>query len=369
MARGVLALADVSSRIEFATPAVVKQALDRRVRAFMEGRAATDSPQMYVKSAALLLVAAASYFALVFRAQGPLSVAASATVLALALVGIGFNVQHDGNHGGFSRSRWVNRATGFTLDLIGASSYYWKLKHNLNHHTYTNIPREDGDIDVSWFARVCDDHRWYWFHRYQHWYLWFLYSFVHLRYFYSDWVCLLTGRMDGKPTRRPAGAELATFLVGKAGYLSLALAIPATRHSWTSVAVGFVAISMVMGILFSVVFQLAHLVDTVQHPSASDGGKRDEWVVHQIQTTSNFATGSRFLGMALGGLNFQREHHLFPRISHVHYPALARIVREVCDEHQVPYAETPRLGDALRSHYRFLEQMGRQPGGGGLAAR
>lgn len=327
----------------------------------MGARRSTDSVEMYAKSALLIAIAALSYGFLVFRADTPLPAMAAAVVLALALVGIGFNVQHDGNHGGFSQWRWINRATGFTLDLIGASSYYWKQKHNLDHHTYTNIPHEDADIEVGWFARMCDDHQWHWFHRYQHYYLWFLYAFVHLRYVYSDWLCLATGTMGGKRVKRPAGGDLVTLLSGKAIYLALAVAIPLTQHGVGAVAAGFVAISMMMGIIFSIVFQLAHTVDTVEHPSEQDGVHRDEWAVHQILTTSNFATGSRFLCFALGGLNFQREHHLFPRISHVHYPALSRVVKEVCDEHNVKYAETPKLIDALRSHYRFLKQMGSKP--------
>jgi len=336
-------------------------ALEQRVRSFIGSRRTTDSIEMYIKAAALILLSLASYVVLVFRDNSlPVDIGAC-VVLALALAGIGFNVQHDGNHGGFSKSRLVNRATGFTLDLIGASSYYWKQKHNLNHHTYTNIPEEDADIELGWFARMCDDHDWHWFHRYQQFYLWFLYAFVHVRYVYSDWLCLITGIQGGKRVRRPSGGDLATLLSGKAIFLALAFVLPFTQHSALAVTGGFLAVSMLMGIIFSIVFQLAHTVDTVEHPSEKDGVQRDEWVVHQIRTTSNFATGSRFLRVALGGLNFQREHHLFPKISHVHYPALARIVKQVCDEYNVKYAETPRLADALRSHYRFLKHMGSKP--------
>ena len=319
---------------------------------------------MYIKSVGLLATTVVAYVFLVFRAETPLAAIAAGLILALALVGIGFNVQHDGNHGGFSKSQWVNRSAGFTLDLIGASSYYWKIKHNIKHHTYTNIPEEDDDIELGWFARMCDDQEWRWFHRYQQFYLWFLYSFVHLRYIYSDWRNLITGQVHGKPVKRPAGVDLVMMLVGKAVYLTLAFAIPLTRFRWPVVVLSFLAVSMVMGIIFSIVFQLAHTVDTVEHPSEQTGNSHAEWVVHQIQTTSDFATGSRFLSVALGGLNFQREHHLFPKISHVHYPALAQVVKDFCDEHHVKYAETPRLMDALRSHFRYLKQMGLKPDSG-----
>src|SRR4051812_43875108 len=121
----------MSSSPEFASPAVVKLALDERVRAFIGSRRMTDSVEMYVKAIALILIAVASWSVLVFRDSSTLVDLAMIAVLSLSLVGIGFNVQHDGNHGGFSRLKWVNKSAGFTLDILGASSYFWKLKHNL----------------------------------------------------------------------------------------------------------------------------------------------------------------------------------------------------------------------------------------------
>lgn len=349
------------SAIEFASPAVVKRALDARVREVIGSREMTDSPALYLKAAFLLALSAGAYGFLVFGASSAGPALAAGALLAFGVVGIGLNIQHDGNHGGFSRRAWVNGAAGFTLDLIGASSYFWRQRHNHNHHTYTNIPRHDADIAVGWFARMCDDHTWHWFHRYQQFYLWFLYAFVHLRYLYGDWKALVTGRIDCVPVRRPRGRDLALFFAGKSAYLGLALALPMTRHAPLTVIGWFVAISMVMGILFSIVFQLAHSVDTVDHPTLASSAHCDEWVVHQIRTTANFATGNAWITAAVGGLNFQREHHLFPRISHVHYPELAGIVKEVCREHNVRLAESPTLWLALRSHYRFLKSMGVRP--------
>ena len=135
---------------------------------------------------------------------------------------------------------------------------------------------------------------------------------------------------------------------------------PAT-HTAGHVLGVYVLVSMGMGLIFSVVFQLAHTVDVVEHPVAGDLDHRPEWVVHQIATTANFATGSRVATFLLGGLNHQREHHLFPRVAHVHYPALERVVREVCDEHGVPCRENVTLTDALRSHYRYVRGMGVKP--------
>jgi linoleoyl-CoA desaturase len=245
---------------------------------------------------------------------------------------------------------------------MGASSYFWKDKHNHNHHVYTNIPHEDADINLGPMARLSVDHEWRWWHRYQHVYLWVLYTGVHLRYLYSDLQRLFFGKNDGLSAGYPKGADMAWLLGGKLFFFTVAFAIPLTRHDAGTVFGIYVLVSMTMGFIFSVVFQLAHTVDNVEHPA--HGETRPEWVVHQIATTANFATRSRLATLLLGGLNYQREHHLFPRIAHVHYPALAKMVQEVCAEHGVPCRENVTLMDALRSHYNFVRQMGMKPAAG-----
>ena len=347
--------------IEFATPSTVKHAIDQRVKAHLGTRRTRDSGLMYAKALGFLAASAASYWMLVFETASWQGTAGWGMILALSLVGIGFNVQHDGNHGGFSRFPVVNRVAGFTLDLIGASSYFWKDKHNHSHHVFTNIPEEDADINLGPLARLSEDHRWLWFHRYQHLYLWVLYAFVHLRYLYSDVQRLLLGKRDGLSAGAPRGGDLAALLFGKAVFLGLAFGVPLTRHGFGTVLGVYVGVSMVMGVVFSIVFQLAHSVDIVEHPVASDGSSHAEWAVHQIRTTANFAPGNRFLTFSLGGLNYQREHHLFPKVAHVHYPGIARIVREVCAEHHVDVCEAPSVAEALRSHYRFVRRMGMKP--------
>jgi linoleoyl-CoA desaturase len=349
--------------IDFAVPAVLKPVLDGRVRLLVGDRRTVDSPLMYLKAAALFAAAGVSYVMLVFWTSSALAAVGWGLGLALALVGIGFNVQHDGNHGTFSRHPWVNRLAGHSLDVIGASSYFWKDKHNHGHHVYTNIPCEDADIELGPLARLSADHRWRWWHRYQHVYLWGLYTLVHLRYLYSDVQRLAFGKKDRVATGYPRGGDLAGLIVGKAIFLTVALVIPATRHPFGRVTGVYVLVSMLMGLIFSVVFQLAHTVDVVEHPTREECEHRPEWVQHQIETTANFAADSRVMTFLLGGLNFQREHHLFPRVAHVHYPAFARIVRDVCLERGIACRENVTFIDAVRSHYRFVRRMGVKPAG------
>jgi linoleoyl-CoA desaturase len=63
----------------------------------------------------------------------------------------------------------------------------------------------------------------------------------------------------------------------------------------------------------------------------------------------------------VGGLNFQIEHHLFPTLSHVNYPAIAGVVEQTCREYGVPYNVNRSFGGAVASHFRWLKRMGRPP--------
>jgi linoleoyl-CoA desaturase len=360
-------LGNVRNRPEFPAPAVLKHAIDIRVKALIGNRRTVDSPLMYAKAAMLIGTAIVSYYFLVFRAETFLQVAISAVPLALALVGIGFNVQHDGNHGTFSKHPIVNRLAGWTLDLMGASSYFWGDKHNHNHHVYTNIPEEDADIDLGPLARMSPGQPWYWWHQYQHIYLWVLYSLVHFRYLWSDIQRLFLGKADGLTTGYPKGANLAWLWSGKLFFWTVAFVIPFSLHPVGRVLGVYAFVSMTMGIIFAVVFQMAHSVDNVRHPETHDEENRPEWVVHQIETTANFAVDSWAARFLLGGLNYQREHHLYPRIAHVHYPAIAKVVKEVCAEHGVPCHENRTLFEGIRSHYRYVQSMGRKPAAAAVA--
>jgi linoleoyl-CoA desaturase len=147
--------------------------------------------------------------------------------------------------------------------------------------------------------------------------------------------------------------------VGKLLFLTLAFAIPMAFHRWWVVLAYYGVVAFMLGLNLAVVFVLAHCVSEADFAPA--GEVDSEWAAHQIETTVDFARNSRFLNWYLGGLNLQVEHHLFPNICHVHYPALAEIVEEVSREYGVRYAFHPTMLDAMRSHYRMLREMGRTP--------
>jgi linoleoyl-CoA desaturase len=243
---------------------------------------------------------------------------------------------------------------GLTLDMLGASSYVWHWKHNVFHHTYTNLHGSDADIDVVPFARLAPAQPRYRIHRLQQFYMWALYGFLLPKWhFVDDFKDLARARIARGRMPRPRGWSLVRLIGGKMVFFGWTLVVPFFLHKWW-VVVGFYALVwFLVGLILGVVFQLAHCVEEAQFP-AQPGA----WTAHQVQTTVNFARKSRLLTWYLGGLNFQIEHHLFPKVCHVHYPRISEIVEAVCAEFGVRYHAHDKLRDAISSHWRFLRRMG-----------
>lgn len=352
-----------STLVKFARSDGFMQALRERVDGYFAStnQSKRDHPRMYVKTAVILTWLVASYVGLVFWASSWPAALALSVSLGIAMAAVGFNIQHDGGHGAYSRHPWVNGAMAFTLDVLGGSSFIWKRTHNVIHHSYTNVTGVDGDIDLGFMGRLSPHQPRYAFHRIQHLYLWFLYGFITFKWqFRDDYQALLTGRVGESKISRPKGAELALLILGKVLFMALAFALPLYLHAWYNVALCFFAASFAQGVLLSVVFQLAHCVEHADFPMPDAATNRIEnaWAVHQVETTVDFARDSWLATYFTGGLNFQIEHHLFPQICHIHYPEISKIVEATSAEFGVHYTAHPTAFSAIRSHYRWLKQMG-----------
>jgi linoleoyl-CoA desaturase len=337
--------------------------LRRRVDQYFRssGRRQRDCPRMYLKTALIFGWLAASYGMLVFVVETWWLGLPLAILLGLSMATMGFNIQHDAGHHAYSNRRWINKLMAMTLDLLGGSSYVWAKKHNLIHHSYANITGYDDDINIGIFGRLSPHQKRLKIHRLQHFYLWVLYGFLPVKWqVYDDFRDVVTGRSGGHRLARPKGWDLVTFLGGKLVFFSLALVIPLLQHPIWTVLLFYGVASFVQGVVLSVVFQLAHCVEEAAFPlPRQDTGRMETaWAVHQVETTVDFGHGNRLLSWIIGGLNFQIEHHLFPRICHLHYPALAPLVKETCREFGVKYAAHETLFASVASHFRWLRRMG-----------
>ena len=349
--------------LKFGSDNAFQLELRRRIDDYFRttGRRQRDNWQMYVKSAILIAAFAGSYALLVFEARTWWQALPLAIVLGLSAAGIGFNVQHDGGHQAYSSRPWINKLMAISLELIGGSSYLWRWKHVVLHHTYVNITGHDTDIDLGPLARLTPHQRRLAFHRWQHLYLWPLYGVLAIKWqLVDDFRKLISGRISNHPFPRPRGWDLVIFAAGKATFFTLAFGIPLLLHSPGVVLFYYGVTGVVTGIVLSVVFQVAHCVEEAQFPLPKPGTERIEqsWAIHQAETTVDFARRSRVVTWLVGGLNFQIEHHLFPRVCHVNYPALSRLVEGTCRDFGIRYAQHPSFRAGLASHFRWLRRMG-----------
>jgi linoleoyl-CoA desaturase len=322
---------------------------------------------MYLKTAIILAVFGGFYLLLVFMAGAWWQALPLAAGLGLSIAAIGFNIEHDGSHHSYSNHAWINRLAAMTMDLIGASSYVWHWKHVVIHHTYVNITGHDADIDIAVFGRLTPHQKRLRFHRWQHFYLWPLYGLNVIKWhLYDDFRDVILGRIALTRMPRPKRWELLGFVGGKALFITLAFGLPLLIHPLWIVLLFYTLTAGLAGVVVSVVFQLAHCVEEAEFPlpQKNAGSMENAWAVHQVETTVDFARRSRVESWLLGGLNFQIEHHLFPRVCHVNYPAISNLVEQTCRDFGVSYGEHTSFRAGLSSHFRWLRRMGARTAGG-----
>ncbi|MBF8962618.1 acyl-CoA desaturase [Pontibacter sp. FD36] len=328
----------------------------------------TANTTMIVKSVVLLLTYLLPFvLLLVFQPAFPLSLLLW-FVMGLGVAGIGMSVMHDANHGAFSNSKRVNDLMGHTLNLVGGSAFNWKLQHNILHHTYTNVVEMDEDIQDRLVLRFNPHSKVKFFHKLQWVYAFVFYGLLTLYWVVAkDFVQYSLFKKNGVNNNTAAENRnwFMKLVAMKATYFFIILAVPTLFFGipFLQVLLGFLVMHFVAGIVLTVVFQLAHTVEGTSHPRPDEHGViENDWAIHQMNTTVNFSRHNKILSWYVGGLNFQIEHHLFPRVCHVHYPAIAEIVKETAEEFGVPYMENKTFAQALRSHIATLHRFGRLPG-------
>ena len=287
-------------------------------------------------------------------------------IMGLSLAGIGMSVMHDANHGAYSSNKTVNFLMGHTLNLVGGSVFNWKLQHNILHHTYTNITHIDEDIEDRLVLKFSPHTKTKWFHKFQWIYAMFFYGLLTFYWVLAkDFVQYAQFTKSGvNPGNKSENrSTLIKIILIKVFYFLAVIVMPIVVFHIPVLQLlsGFLLMHFVAGIILTTVFQLAHTLEQTAHPMPVNGIIENDWAIHQLNTTVNFSRKSKILSWYIGGLNFQVEHHLFPKISHVHYPALSHIVKQTAEEHGIPYLENESLLSALQSHFRYMREIGTLP--------
>jgi fatty acid desaturase len=85
-------------------------------------------------------------------------------------------------------------------------------------------------------------------------------------------------------------------------------------------------------------------------------GGRPDFLSRQVLMSRN-VRGGPVVDFAMGGLNYQIEHHLFPSMPRPHLRLARPLVRAHCEELGIPYAETG-LVDSYRQALLHLHEVG-----------
>jgi linoleoyl-CoA desaturase len=342
-----------------------QKTLNERVDAYLRDNniSGRDVPAMYFKTVISLAWWLAVYLLLLLGHFPPLVNVILCLVLAMAIASIGFNVMHDANHGGYSNYPLVNRLISLSAEMIGMSGFRWRTKHNIWHHTYPNIAGFDDDIETFGLMRLSPRLPWKAQYQAQVWYFPLVYSMTAFDFFLRDFMMAVTGKSDANhvyPKMSPA--DKLTFWVGKLFFFEIMFAVPMLVFPWWQVLIGFLFVMMTVSIVLGVIFQLAHIHGKAVFPEpvGSPPHIDNEWAIHQVEATADFAPHNRLLNFYIGGLNYQIEHHLFPHICHINYPRLAPIVQATCEEFGIQYNCYPTWREAFASHLRELRLLGRK---------
>lgn len=294
----------------------------------------------------------APYTAMVFLAYailGPLSI-----ILAI-------NIAHDAVHGVAHSSASWNRYFTLQMDLVGANSYVWKRRHQYGHHSFPNTLEKDPDLTQSEVVKILPEavHRPY--HRYQHIYVPFLYAMYTINWIYiRDFVDFFSRKSEIRNIPREEYVKMIFF---KILYISLLGVIPVLL---TPLSLGQVFLAnIVLHVSASYFLTIALVPSHVSEHSIfvtpdADGKMPYSWSHHQVKTTTDFATESKIVTWIFGGFNHHVCHHLFPKISHVHYPALTPIIKEMTEKYGLEYMHEDSLMSAYFSHFNLLRNNGKQ---------
>ena len=351
--------------IRFTQPRDFRKVLNERVNAYLRdnGIPARDIPAMYLKTAIVLAWWLGTYLLLLLGHFSPLVNIILCIVWAMAIASVGFNVMHDANHGGYSDHARVNKLVSLSAEMLGMSGFRWRVKHNIWHHTYTNIAGFDDDVETYGLLRLTPRAPWRPLFKIQAWYFPIVYSFIGFDFIVRDFMMVVAGKSDANhvyPKMTPADKFI--FWAGKLFYFVIMLALPALVFPWWQIVIGFMIVMLTVGLVMGVVFQLAHISgdDAFPEPVGNPPHIDDDWAVLQVETTADFAPHNQVLSWYIGGLNFQIEHHLLPHICHLNYPRLAPIVQSTCAEFNIPYHCYPTWRKAFSSHWHELRFLGRK---------
>ncbi len=284
-------------------------------------------------------------------------------VLGFFMALIGLNIQHDANHGAISRLPAVNRILGLTQNWIGGSSIDWIHQHVVQHHIHCNDVQHDPDIKGSDILRLNPLTPLLTIQAGQH-----LYFFALICIFgYIMIVSSLWHVVEGLqvtpyskflfPHRIFETMSSTVFILR---WFVLPLYIQPSVYTLLNIAPMFIVGGFYLAFFFIIShnFTDVYMFDTKSAAAKDDqNDKRLQSFIYR-QVTSSCNVGGAWLAFVNGGLNYQIEHHLFPRMSHCYYPTIAPHVKAFCQRKNIPYVHFPTITENMAACVAHLFSLG-----------
>ena len=337
----------------------------KRVRTYFKenNKSIYGNFSMYLKTVIILSVYLVPFILLLTMSISPWTALAFAVIMGIGEAGVGMSIMHDGVHHAYSSKKWVNYLASSTMFLLGSNIFNWKIQHNIKHHTFTNIFNYDPDISNLKIIRLSRFGPLKKYHRYQQFYAFPLYGLMTFARLFGEIGVLLEYNKKGitKEQNVNPSWQLVKLITIKIVYFAVIIGLPLyfTDFAFWQIVIGFVVLHLTAGMIMSTVFQMAHVVEgTDQFLVGKDHQIKNDWLVHQLHTTSDFGRKNGVFSWYIGGLDFQIEHHIFQNICHVHYPAIAGIIKSTAEEYGFVYNLKPNAFSALASHFRRLKELG-----------
>ncbi len=318
--------------------------------------------QLIVKITTMFVLYILAYFSIYFTSQWWQLVVVYAFMGSWGIL-LGLNIGHDAAHNAIFRKRKHNELLLFVFELLGTSAYNWKNRHLGAHHVYPNVMDHDSDIQQTKIVKVFpkDEHRSY--HKFQFLYMPLLYMIYIFRWIvYRDFKDVVTGYIGYYDNRNYPKSEIFKMIFSKVFFLLYMVGLPALvlDYSIWQVFLAFVVFTVAGSLTITMVLLSTHVGENAVFPAPNQEGKLPySWSYHQVYTTADFSTNSWLVNQLFGGFNHHVIHHLFPHISHIHYPKLTPILREKAKKYNLPYRHTKYLLAAMFSHFKLLYRNGK----------
>lgn len=312
------------------------------------------------KIAALILVIAMSYFSLLHSATFS-QLFFSYLLFAGSFLLLGINIGHDAAHHCFTGKKKLD---DFFFQLIfglqGLCGYFWQKRHNQSHHIYPNIPDYDSDLEMTGLLLLNPNQETKFFHKYQHLYAPFLYMLFSLVWiFYQDFEMFFIKDQANLKFEATPAAEWVKLFVIKVTYIIVFLVLPIHFSAIPihTFLIAYFLMNFVLSLFLAFTFFISHhVLETVySSPDKHKNILNNSWVCHQIITTVDFNEESKLANFIFGGFNNHVAHHLFPEISHIHYPVITRIIKKTLQENKLDWYKSFSFFYGVRSHLQHLK--------------